>query len=55
MGRKLRVIGIGKDGTRNTHEVTRKEVKGKCKEKYGNKFWVDRKRSKRNVRKRRRR
>jgi len=51
---KVRVIVIEEDGTRKTHEVTRKEVKGKCKEKYGSKLWVDRKRNKKNVRKRRR-
>lgn len=41
MGRKVNVIGIKEDGTRKTHEITEEEVREKCVEKYGNRFWVD--------------
>ena len=40
MEEKVSVIVIEDDGKPKTYEVTRKEAKGKCKEKYGSKLWV---------------
>ena len=41
MGRKVKVIGIEKDGTRKTHKVAEEDVEKKCVKRYDNRFWVD--------------